>query len=213
MGTLNPVVESLTTPVTLPDVFCWSKMGTEAGESLTRIRQRKDVERVSGGGTFYWGIGNSIRPSVTALLQTSDEPAVVFTRMISKPAARDINPRSTVRWRKGRGLDGTMHNIPESAVVTSSVNSDRPRSHYALVCFSESTIVTDRVSAAFSIHEVLNFVSGSRVGSSQVTSVVSTRGDAEAPPYLPGAKRYAVAFVAKLRFPYLLRLEGAEPCH
>ena len=29
----------------LPDVFCWTKMGTEAGQSLENIIARKEAER------------------------------------------------------------------------------------------------------------------------------------------------------------------------
>lgn len=39
-----------------PEVFCWSKMGPESGETLDQILRRKEIERVANGGFFAWGL-------------------------------------------------------------------------------------------------------------------------------------------------------------
>ena len=67
-------VDTDSTAELLPDLFCWTKYGTEAGEDIGAILERKESERLASGGTFLWGVGNAIGPvSYTHLtLPTSD---------------------------------------------------------------------------------------------------------------------------------------------
>jgi len=44
----------------LPNNFCWTRMGVEAGEELDRILFRKEYERKLNGGIFTWGIGSAL---------------------------------------------------------------------------------------------------------------------------------------------------------
>ena len=46
----------------IPNYFCWTKIGTEAGETIESILLRKELERISNNGIFLWGVGNSIEP-------------------------------------------------------------------------------------------------------------------------------------------------------
>jgi hypothetical protein len=39
--------------------FVWTRMQDEAGQTLHTIIRRKEAERASGNGEFWWGIGNS----------------------------------------------------------------------------------------------------------------------------------------------------------
>jgi hypothetical protein len=40
--------------------FVWTRMQDEAGQTLHTIIRRKEAERASGNGEFWWGIGNSL---------------------------------------------------------------------------------------------------------------------------------------------------------
>ena len=39
--------------------FCWTKMQAEAGEPIDGFVNRKELERLCGGGEFWWGVGES----------------------------------------------------------------------------------------------------------------------------------------------------------
>lgn len=187
----------------LPDVFCWTKFGTESGEAVSSILRRKESERRACGGVFLWGIGNAVGPSIEQLIGSVHDPKVVFTPMISKPAARDVAPEGLAVWHRGLGLDGVAYSIPEHAMVTSRVGSTR-RAHYALVCKRDDPIELEvaQPAATFTASTVSNLRSGSPVGSSQVTAVVrrdtgEDRGN---------GREYRIAFIAELVAPYLVTL-------
>lgn len=187
--------------IQLPQMFCWTKFGTEAGEVASSILRRKEWERQSGDGVFLWGIGNAIGPSLEELLGLTDDPKVVFTPMLSQPAAKDITPSRVAVWRRGRGLDGESFDVPRHARVTSRVGSGN-RPHYALVCRREAPITHEPSSRSFTASSVWNLRSGAPVGSSQVTSVVRRAGIGS----IETGARYRVAFIADLVAPYLVTL-------
>lgn len=183
----------------LPSAFCWSKFGIEAGESAASIVQRKEGERSQNRGTFLWGIGNSIRPSLMLLLDSVSQPVVIFTPIRSAPSSRDVRPASVVAWRSARGLDGRPYEMPPHSVVTSSANSRRH--HFALVCNSDRPLVDYTEDLSLDDDNLRNLRTGTRVGSSQVTSVVRVVDHS-----VPQFPRYRVAFDARLVPPYLLVL-------
>ena len=118
-----------------PHQFCWTKFGAEAGEEPDEILSRKEEERVANGGLFLWGIGNSIRPSLLALLDATPQPTVLFTPMLAPPAAQDRAPDNIGLWRSATGLDGQPFEIPVGSRVTSGLRGGKlPTHHYALVC-------------------------------------------------------------------------------
>lgn len=186
----------------LPDLFCWTKYGTEAGEDIDAILARKEAERLASGGTFLWGVGNAIGPSVQALLARVAQPQVVFTPMRSRPSARDVAPALVGVWHRGTGLNGEPFELPKLSRVTSRIGSNR-NYHYALVCRSEQPLgVSAGRGLSFASSHVQNLRSGSKVGASQVTSVV--RRIACALGLAPS--NYPVSFTADLVAPYFLRL-------
>jgi hypothetical protein len=190
--------------------FCWAKYGTEAGEVASSILDRKEAERQANGGLFLWGIGNSIRPSLEALVEIDEQPVVRFTAMKSAPAAIDVAPSHIAIWDSGVGMDGDEFPLPKWSVVTSRTGPGvSARSHFALVCRSEEPIAEMEIDPMFA-GQLTNYVSGSRVGGSQVTSVV--REDRTAAQH--GA-RYARGFTAQLVFPYLvsLKVSSVVPSH
>jgi hypothetical protein len=185
----------------LPEAFCWSKFGAEAGESPDSILSRKEDERTRNGGIFLWGIGNSIAPSLRVLLDSTASPAVIFTPMLSRPASRDVNPPAVARWHSATGLDGNAFNLPKHSTVTSRIDPEgRARRHFALVCHSDVAL-TNPPQGLMDDSTLRNLRTGSRVGSSQVTSVVkrvSMRSE--------GPERYPIAIRAHLTYPYLVSL-------
>src|ERR1700722_15920090 len=90
--------------VTVPGMFCWTKMGTEAGQPLEVILRRKDLERECGDGVFAWGIGSSIGPPLEYARRLVREASIdaFFTPMKSRSRAADSEPTGTVMWRAYR---------------------------------------------------------------------------------------------------------------
>ena len=76
----------------LPEAFCWTKFGVEAGEPPLSIFQRKELERRRNGGIFLWGIGQSIGPSLPDLLRVTPSPEVLFSPIRTPAAAHDVSP-------------------------------------------------------------------------------------------------------------------------
>lgn len=189
----------------LPNQFCWTKYGAEAGEGPASILARKELERHRNGGTFLWGIGNSIRPSLEVLLSHSTLPHVLFTPMRSKAAAKDVSPTVTGRWTSAIGADGRVFEMPEHTTVTSGAGPDRtPTRHFALVCYRAAPI-HEGADGWLDEDEVRNLRTGSVLGASQVTSVVTRVAVPKSRP------RYRVSFRAVLVAPYMVELRDWQP--
>ncbi|MFL5914864.1 MAG: hypothetical protein ACJ752_04405 [Gaiellaceae bacterium] len=185
----------------LPTLFCWTRFGTEAGELIGSILQRKEIERLANGGVFYWGVGNSVAPGIASLLQRVARPKLLFSPIKSRPRSEDVAPQRIVRWREAITIAGDRITLPDTVCVTSR----QSRSHYALVCSSTEPL---QVATFGRLHvsELRNLESGKPLGSSQVTAVVTHRSDS-------GAHRdggYVIALRAFLVEPYFVRL--ATPC-
>lgn len=189
-----------------PQHFCWTKYGTEAGEPVDSILRRKEQERMENDGIFLWGIGNSIGPSVLALLESESHPEILFTPMRSRPAAKDASPTMTGRWESATTLDGLPWELPAHTVVTSGIgpNQPVPLRHYALVCRRPDPLDAD---AAWWLDdaELTNLRTGSRVGGSQVTAVVRRT------PSSNRRDRYTVTMRAALTSPYMVTLSEWSP--
>ena len=190
--------------MSVPDCFVWTKFGTEAGQSIADILRRKEDERRANAGTFYWGIGNAIGPSVVELLRRLDSPEVLFSPIKSAARKQDVAPESVVAWTTAFGLNGEPYALPPRSLITSRLNADRQR-HYALVCRSDtplegvitSTSHLDKVQPS----EMRNLLSGRPLGSSQVTAVVVRNS-----PNAGTGLEYDVRFKAKLAPPYFIHL-------
>jgi len=191
----------------LPRHFCWSRFGTEAGETVEQILDRKEAERTRNNGAFYWGIGSSVGPGLVELLRRCSEPEVLFSPIKSRPRSEDVAPALVVRWRSGTALDGAELELPPSVCVTSRAGRLGVHGHhYALVCASaEPLSLSDQGRVHFG--ELRNLRSGSRLGSSQVTAVVSRVAQDQPGPQAA----YVVALRAGLVAPYFIRLQDPEP--
>jgi hypothetical protein len=191
-------------PVNVPTEFVWSKYGEEAGQSTASIFARKEAERLADGGVFLWGIGASIGPSLRVLLQRQEHPRVLFTPMRTLAKEEDAYAETVAHWHRARTMEGDEWEMPEHALVTSRANSgisEPPVRHFALVCRREEPLTTNEGDRIDPRH-LLNLRTGTRPGSSQVTSVVFNTGEPVARP------RYRVAFSADLVAPYLVTLEA-----
>ncbi len=190
-------------PGRLPLAFCWTRFGTEAGESIQSILARKEVERCANDGLFYWGIGNSVAPGMVDLTAADQTPEVLFSPMRSRPRAVDVAPAAVVRWQMAIA-DGAPCRLPNSVRVTSRLGRPLAKaSHYALVCWSpEPLVLADLGWLRFAA--LRNLRSGNAVGASQVTAIVSRETAVDG-----DGSDYRVALRARLVEPYFVRL--AEP--
>lgn len=179
----------------IPGIFCWTKMGAEAGQSLDAIRRRKELERRSGNGVFSWGIGNSLGTSANFAKQVSEDGQVdvLFTPMKSAAKSTDSSPSELLLWLSYISADGRVMALPEHMMITSRGGGGK-RAHYALLCHSDQDIADCSESSFFNANYAKNLVSSNPVGASQVTSVVRYELD----EHLHCEKYYQVAFRAKL---------------
>ena len=181
------------------EVVCWSKMQAEAGQPLSAILYRKELERAAGGGWFYWGIGNSLGAKVGALC---DKPIkMIFSKMLSKPKAEDTAPEAVFAWTAFVDRDGCERPLPDHVLVTSRAQtaSGVKSHHYALVCHSNQPL-TISGGRPFNPDSYKNF-GGNKLGHSQVTALLEPTGcNADAPG------RYAVDIEVCLQAPYCIRL-------
>lgn len=187
----------------VPKFFLWSKIGTESGESLQVIIRRKEIERKACDGVFFWGVGNSVRLSLSILRQLSKTSSAVFSEMRSKPKVVDIEPSRLLLWLAYEDEAGNRHPLPPHSFVTSRGMDDghgSNRAHYALVCRTDSAIDEDTV-GELDATALVNIRSGRPVGYSQVTSVVAINGSAASKPM-----HYPVTFTATLIGPGQVRL-------
>jgi hypothetical protein len=186
----------------IPEAFCWTRFGTEAGETIEEIVGRKERERLDNDGIFFWGIGNSVAPAMSALIEQSDRPEVLFSPIRGRPRAVDCAPAARFAWTAGHDLHGRRFKLPPAARVTSG---GRPggsaRAHYALVCASAAPLSIDSGDEELDFLALRNLMSGNPLGASQVTAVVTVLED-----QAPSDMRYRVAMRAELTPPYFVRL-------
>jgi hypothetical protein len=118
-------------------LFIWTRMQGQAGQSLEDTILRKEYERQAGCGTFWWGIGNNLLGLPEMARGTGGYLPIIFSKMLSKPAARDLNPEDVLLWTAYND-NQRCHAIP-THVVCLSRNTPRPK-RYALVCRSTDAI-------------------------------------------------------------------------
>lgn len=194
---------------TIPEVFCWTKMGSEGGQSLEEIIRRKEMERLAGNGTFCWGIGNALgdSPALARQAVNPDHIEVLFTPLKGPPKHIDVVPRNIVIWLTYVGADGRLEKLSDHMLVTSrgiNPSGQSKRRHYALMCTSDRPIGING-SEIIDATRARNFGSATRIGSSQVTAVVSYDRRPEPFPRSP----YRVAFRASLIDDGFVRLATA----
>jgi hypothetical protein len=191
--------------MSLPKYFCWTRFGTEAGETIDQILARKEKERQANGGIFLWGIGNAIGPSMRELVRREKLPQVVFSPIRSKPRVEDVEPAQIVAWTAGRTLDGNFYHLPRWSVVTSRSKACR-RKHYALVCATTQPLQIRENAEGVPIKQLRNLLTERRIGVSQVTAIVRVDDEHD-----PSGLAYAIAIRAELVSPYFIELNDPIP--
>jgi len=193
--------------VTLPACFCWTRFGTEAGQSIDQIFERKEQERAANGGLFFWGIGNALGPSIRELLRRTTSPEVLFSPIKSLPRSVDSQPAVVVAWTAAETFLGEPFELPVHSLVTSRYDPSAPReSSYALVCFSPRSLNEARCDEQIAFAGLRNLRTGRPIGSSQVSAIVQSVESIHAQ-----TPRYEVWIRAKLVEPYFLRLRNPLP--
>ena len=174
---------------------------------MVDILARKERERQKNNGVFLWGIGNALGPSMRALVHTESAPEVLFSPIVSPPRSSDVSPSAVVAWASAADLDGAPVGLPQWSIVTSRAPSPaRAPRHYALVCFSSEPLVLRAHSHTIGIGIVRNILTGSKVGASQVTAVVTRVGGSSTE-----GPSYPVALRANLVAPYFVALSDPRP--
>jgi hypothetical protein len=189
----------------VPPVFCWTKMGSEAGQGLEDILRRKDLERQCGEGLFSWGIGNSVGPAMhyARTAERITELDALFTPMKSAAKALDAAPARLLMWLGYSAVGGHLELLPEHMLVTSRghfESGEDKRGHYALICRSDQSLSGRTRQGAFDHRAVRNLISSNPVGASQVTSVVRHDSDRST------QATYSVLFRARLTGDWCVRL-------
>ncbi len=137
----------------LPERFCWTRFGVEAGASVDRILERKEIERQGNHGLFYWGVGNPVGPGMREMIRQVTCPEVLFSPIAGPPRPADASPTYVVAWTQGETLWGDAHPVPDHSLVTSRhTGPSDGRAHYALVCLSNARPWTHRRSRNGSTH-------------------------------------------------------------
>jgi len=190
----------------LPPMFCWTKMGTEAGEELATIIRRKEWERQLGDGIFFWGVGQSLGENARLAARDIMSLRAFFSPMFSKPKAIDVSPTEVVLWNAWVDGQGQTRQLPIHCFVTSRAflpSGRKKESHYALVCFSERELsVREEDTYIFPSH-LRNIITNKPLGASQVTSVVRVETWTDK---VCDAKGYSISFTTELRQPYCVKL-------
>lgn len=198
---------------TIPSpAFCWTRFGVEAGQDVSTILARKEIERRDNGGVFLWGIGNSILPSVPLLLQTSDVPKAVFSPIRSRPRDIDSASSAVAVWTRARTYENAACSLPAHSLVTSHAGRAKGR-HYALVCRSDHPLCLNDNGPTFRMSELTNLRSDRPVGASQVTAIVRHRAarDSSGPEYRAAMTINLVApYVIALEAPVVIQTEGLD---
>lgn len=157
----------------LPRAFCWTRMGTEAGQPLEDIIRRKELERRLGDGMFAWGIGNALGDNIELLIQRERQPKILFSGIKGRPQPQDVNPATLLLWHSYVDSYGQTQPLPQHMLVTSrtSRNDISQARHYALICRANLPLKL-RVHGSIEIESLRNIKSRKSVGYSQVTAVV-----------------------------------------
>lgn len=186
---------------------CWTRMGSESGEGLAAIVARKEQERRSTGGVFFWGIGNPLGQAPAYAAAVQGRLAVLFSRMKSAAKSIDHSPEAVLQWTAYRTADGTHQRLPQGVLVTSRAvtPSGAPKGrHYALVCRSDVQLTLGS-HGLFDPTAYRNLGGGGQVGPSQVTCLLERVANPSP------SEGYEVAMVAELVAPYFVQLVDPVP--
>lgn len=186
----------------LTQIICWTRMQAESGQDIATIVNRKELERRSGSGLFFWGVGNAPNRSIPRLSNMAEDVDLVFSLMKSRPQKRDSSPSRIVVWNSYFDADGREKTIPPNIVVTSRMKGEvgSVRAHYALVCRADEQLsISDFGPFSPSHYRNVGPNSG-RIAPSQVTALAVRIGNEETD------RGYRINMRAKLTGSYWVKL-------
>lgn len=159
-------------------------MQAEAGQDLTSIVRRKELERQVGDTVFFWGVGNAPSRSTQNLAAMERVVPVIFSIMRSPPKMHDAAPSGILIWRSYVDWNGVTHRLPDGALVTSRYRGDKLPRHYALMCRSERPLDLSNY-GSFDPTAYRNLgEDGGHIASSQVTALaIKVAKEREDAPY------------------------------
>lgn len=196
----------------IPAYFVWQKAGTESGQEFADIVAAKEAQRrLSGNGTFLWGVGNNLNlaPLVETLGIT--RPEVIFT-LVNDTHPDDARQDLIRVWTKAYAKDANgverEWTMPRGTEVRSKVNAER---HYALVCHSDTPLVAvdpNDATDAFDYADVysLSATDPTKPLKPSPRTLFAVRYD----PSHSGPGKNKCVLRAELIPPYIVRLDAPE---
>jgi len=157
-----------------PELVCWTRMQSEAGQGLEGIVARKELERRAGDGVFFWGVGNAAAVATSIYARLGVSVPVIFSVMKGRPKAVDASPRSLLVWRRYVDMYGAERELPAQALITSRGETDAgdKKRHYALMCRSLAPLKLGK-GVRFDPAAFRNVGgNGGPIGASQVTALI-----------------------------------------
>src|SRR3954453_23538599 len=120
--------------------FVCTRMQAYSGLPVTEVVKRREAERLSGRGVFWWVIGNSLGSKIYEIAKWNDGSLpVLFSLMLSKPNKADLMPANICIWNAWKDRNGDIHDIPEHVLGWSREIEPEQKLH-ALVCQSDTPL-------------------------------------------------------------------------
>ena len=186
--------------------FVFTKMGADGGQTLEAILARREFERQTGNGVFWWAIGNSLGLAVhQKAREAGGALPVLFSRILSRSNSRDTDPYEIFRWSEWQDSSGAIHKVPKHIFLWSrGIDRKKKQKHYALVCRSDEP-VTLGDHGPFDPARCWTHL-GKRPGTSQVTALLRDESSSDHAP-----RKYRHGFRASLVHPWFVTLVNPRP--
>jgi hypothetical protein len=120
--------------------FVWTEILFKAGESPEHILLRKEAERITGSGEFWWGVDAPLGITVEVWAERSGGSLPV---LFSKTRTTEERHSSQIRiWDTWRSLLHPQKHgrIPEHVVITTGHDPGKRQARYALTCRSDDEL-------------------------------------------------------------------------
>jgi hypothetical protein len=189
--------------------FVWSVVGEDAGETLIHIMIRKEAERRTGNGQFWWGLGTPLGDGIesAAIVNRGTLPAL-FSALPPKKISNQNSDATFQVWNGWRSIrTGQSGAIPDHVLVTSGYVpkqlGKREKAHYALVCHS-GTRLTLGNRGFFDPAQCRTVKNEVAPGGSQRAALITGHHSHSQGPY-------SIAFEATLTGPWYVRLMNGRP--
>jgi hypothetical protein len=156
--------------MTWPRLFCWSKIGPEAGLNLDQIIRWKEFQRSISGGLFFWGIGGTpSRAKQVDFISNAKSPSVLFSEQLGDAKEEYKNPAATLFWTHYLDESGREVSLPRYAAVTSKGGGEK---HFAFVCKADAPIKLQNIN--FDIGLFGNYLGSQNIAFQQTSPIVQS---------------------------------------